>query len=356
MTSLTLLESGNNMTLTVQELAQLCDAEIQGDNSSVDINSAADIMTATDKQITVLSSSKYTKYLKDTKATACLISKQLSADDAPKDLILLYCEDPEISFIKAVKALHAEPEYTRSISNKAAIADNVSLGKNINIGAFSTIDEHSSIGDESEIFASVNIGRNVSIGKNCRIYPNVVIYDNTQIGNNVTIHSGAIIAADGFGYKYRNNEHVKVPHVGNVIIADNVEIGANTCIDRGALGSTSIGAGSKIDNLVQLGHNNKIGRNVIICGQSGISGSCTIGDGAVLAGSSGVADHVTIGQQAVVMARSGVPGDIKPGTQVFGFPAKDKKVAWRELAALSKLPALFKKFKLLEKRLEKLEK
>jgi UDP-3-O-[3-hydroxymyristoyl] glucosamine N-acyltransferase len=343
------------MTLTVQELAQLCDAKIQGENNSIDISSAADIMTATDNQITVLSSIKYVKYLKDTKASVCLISKQLSSEDAPKDLILLYCEDPEISFLKAVRALHPTPEYTRSISIQAAIAESVTLGNNINIGAFSTIDEHSSIADETEIFASVNIGRNVTIGKNCCIYPNVVIYDNTLIGDNVIIHSGAVIAADGFGYKYRNNEHVKVPHVGNVTIADNVEIGANTCIDRGALGSTSIGAGSKIDNLVQLGHNNKVGRNVIICGQSGISGSCTIGDGAVLAGSSGVADHVNIGSQAVVMARSGVPGDIEPGTQVFGFPAKDKKIAWRELAALSKLPELFKKFKLLEKRLEKLE-
>ena len=343
------------MTLTLQELAQLCDAEIQGNNASIEITAAADIMTAAENQLTVLSSAKYVKYLKDTKATACLISSKLPVEGAPESLILLLCKDPEISFLKAVSALHPAPTIIRSISEKAAIAENVTLGQNINIGAFSTIDEHSSIGDETEIYASVNIARNVTIGRNCRIYPNVVIYDNTVIGDNVTIHSGAIIAADGFGYKYRNNEHVKVPHVGNVVIADNVEIGANTCIDRGALGSTTIGAGSKIDNLVQLGHNNTVGRNVIICGQSGISGSCTIGDGAVLAGSSGVADHVNIGQQAVVMARSGVPGDIEPGKQVFGFPAKDKKVAWRELAALSKLPELFKKFKQLEKRLSKLE-
>ncbi|MFW5443022.1 MAG: UDP-3-O-(3-hydroxymyristoyl)glucosamine N-acyltransferase [Methylococcaceae bacterium] len=355
MTSLTLLESGNNMTMILQELAQLCDAEIQGNNTAFEISDAADIMTALENQVTVLSSSKYTKYLKNTKATACFISSQLLTDDVPEHLALLVCEDPEISFLKAVSALHPTPTLSHSISKQAAIADNVSLANNVHIGAFSTIEEHSSIGDDTEIFASVNIGRNVSLGKNCRIYPNVVIYDNTQIGNNVTIHSGTIIAADGFGYKYRNNEHIKVPHVGNVVIADNVEIGANTCIDRGALGSTTIGAGSKIDNLVQLGHNNQVGRNVIICGQSGISGSCTIGDGAILAGSSGIADHVNIGQQAVVMARSGVSGDIKPGTQVFGFPAKDKKIAWRELASLSKLPTLFKKFKDLESRLNKLE-
>ena len=341
--------------LTLQKLAQLCDAEIQGTGDAIEIAEAADIMTATEHQVTVLSSSKYVKYLKDTKASACFISSQMSTEQVPENLLLLQCEDPEMSFIKAVNALHPTPKYTRSISKKTAIAESVSLGKKINVGAFSTIDEQSTIGDETEIFASVNIGRNVTIGKNCRIYPNVVIYDNTQIGDHVIIHSGAIIAADGFGYKYRNNEHVKVPHVGNVIIGDNVEIGANACIDRGALGSTTIGAGSKIDNLVQLGHNNQVGKNVIICGQSGISGSCTIGDGAILAGSTGVADHVNIGRQAVVMARAGVASDIEPGTQVLGSPAKDKKVAWREFAAISKLPELFRKFKKLDARVKKLE-
>ncbi|KAF3978137.1 MAG: UDP-3-O-(3-hydroxymyristoyl)glucosamine N-acyltransferase [Methylococcales symbiont of Iophon sp. n. MRB-2018] len=344
------------MALTLKQLAQQCDAEIPANQSSVKINAAADIMTATSNQVTVLSSPKYLKYLTNTQASACFVNRDIGIKEAPEKLIFLYCKDPEISFLNAIHALHPKIEYSRSISKQSLIAENVTLGKNINIGAFSTIEQNSTIGDDTEIYASVNIGRNVCIGKNCKLYPNVVIYDDTVIGNNVTIHSGAIIAADGFGYKYRNNEHVKVPHVGNVVIADNVEIGANTCIDRGALGSTTIGAGSKIDNLVQLGHNNTVGRNVIICGQSGISGSCTIGDGAVLAGSSGVADHVTIGQQAVIMARSGVGSDIEAGSQVFGFPAKDKKVAWRELASLSKLPQLFKKFKGLESRISELEK
>lgn len=343
------------MALTLQELAQQCDADIQDGMSAIEITAAADIMTARVNQVTVLSSRKYAKHLKDTQASACFISHEMASENIPENLILLYCKDPIISFLNAVHALYPTPQYTRSISKHAVIADHVSVGKNINVGAFSTIDEYSKIGDDTEIFASVNIGRNVHIGKNCQFYPNVVIYDNTEIGDNVIIHSGAIIAADGFGYKYRNNEHIKVPHVGNVIIADNVEIGANSCIDRGALGSTTIGTGSKIDNLVQLGHNNQVGRNVIICGQSGISGSCTIGDGAVLAGSSGIADHVNIGQQAVIMARSGVPSDIAPGARVVGSPAKDKKIVWRELAALSKLPELFKRFKILEKKFDELK-
>lgn len=342
--------------LTIEQLAQQCQATITGGNPETEINAAADIMSADVNQITVLSSPKYAKYLKNSQASACFISDKFSTEDAPEDLALLVCSDPEMSFLEAVKALYPEKQIQHKIAEQTVIDDSVKLGNNIHIGAFCTIEENSEIGDNTEIFANVQIGANVKIGKNCRIYPQVVIYDNTEIRDNVIIHSGSVIGADGFGYKYRNNQHVKVPHVGNVILDDHVEIGANTCIDRGALGSTVIGAGSKIDNLVQLGHNNRVGRNVIICGQSGISGSCTIEDGAILAGSSGVADHVKIGQQAVVMARSGISQDVKAGTQVFGSPAKDKKIAWRELAALSKLPDLLKKFKVLEERLNQLEK
>ncbi|WP_305906429.1 UDP-3-O-(3-hydroxymyristoyl)glucosamine N-acyltransferase [Methylomarinum sp. Ch1-1] len=343
------------MTLTIQELAQACDAQPQGGDPSLTVHSAADIMSAEAGQVTVLSDNKYKKYLKDTQASACFIANTFNIDEVPAGLTLLRCDDPEICFLSAVGTLHPTAKIEKQISPQAVIAENSTLGDNINIGPFSTIGQHSRIGDDSDIYAGVHIGNNVSIGKHCKIYSNAVIYDNTVIGDNVIIHSGAIVAADGFGYKYRNNQHIKVPHVGNVVIADNVEIGANTCIDRGALGSTTIGAGSKIDNLVQLGHNNKVGRNVIICGQSGISGSCTIEDGAILAGSSGIADHVKIGQQAVVMARSGVSQDIKAGAQVWGSPAKDRKTAWKELAALSKLPELLKKFKELQSRVEKLE-
>ncbi len=341
--------------ITIEQLAELCEAEIHGGNTTEHLAAAADIKTAEAGQVTVLSDGKYRKYLADCKASACFISPRLIPEKKPEKLTLLVCDDPEISFLEAIKILHPEKEIQPAISDKTDIADSASLGHAIYVGAFSTIGQHSEIGDHSEIHAGVHIGHNVKIGQHCKIYANAVIYDNTVIGDYVIIHAGAVIAADGFGYKFRNNQHIKVPHVGNVVIEDYVEIGANTCIDRGALGSTVIGAGSKIDNLVQLGHNNQVGRNVIICGQSGISGSCVIEDGAILAGSSGIADHVTIGQQAVVMARSGVSQDVKAGSQVWGSPAKERKTAWKELAALSKLPQLIKTLKTLQERVTQLE-
>lgn len=343
------------MPITIKELADLCGARIEGGDPSITIHSAADITSAGPHQATQLTNSRYAPYIKNSAASACFIAEGFFVENIPESLALLICADPEISFIKAVKLLHPDRIYEQHIAPQAVLENNVNLGAGLYIGPYAVIGENSSIGDNSEILAGVYIGKNVKIGKNCRLYPYAVIYDDVEIGDHVIIHSGAIIGADGFGYKFRNHAHIKVPQVGNVLIEDHVEIGANTCVDRGALGSTTIGAGSKIDNLVQIGHNNKIGKNVIMCGQTGVSGSCIIEDYAILAGSSGIADHVTIGQGAVVMARSGVAGNIPAGAQVFGSPAKDKKTAYKEQVAISKLPELLKTVKLLEEKIQKLE-
>lgn len=344
------------MSITVTELANLCAAQIKGGDPLLVIGSAADIVTAQAGQVTQLTNSRYSKYLQNSSASACFIAEGFTIENVPENVALLVCADPEISFIKAVELLHPQPPYPPQIAPQAVLSETAVLAETVYVGPYSVIGDNACIGDGSEILAGVYIGRNVQIGKNCRIHPYAVIYDDAVIGDNVIIHSGAIIGADGFGYKFRNHQHVKVPQVGNVIIGDNVEIGANTCIDRGALGSTSIGGGSKIDNLVQIGHNNKVGSHVIMCGQVGVSGSCDIQDYAILAGSAGIADHVTIGQGAVVMARAGVAGDIKAGTQVFGSPAKDKRVAYKEQVAISKLPELLKTVKLLEEKIQLLEK
>ena len=344
------------MLMTLKELASLCNARIEGGDPSATVDSAADISSAQRGQVTQLTNAKYARYIKDSAATACFIAEDFHIEHVPSHIALLVCADPELSFIKAVEQLHPARPYKSQISDKACIDKTASLGHALFVGPYAVIGEQSVVGDNTAILAGAYVGNKVTIGKNCRIHPYAVIYDEVVLGDNVIIHSGAIIGADGFGYKFRNNAHVKVPQVGNVVIEDNVEIGANTCIDRGALGSTTIGMGSKIDNLVQIGHNNKVGKHVIMCGHTGVSGSCTIEDYAILAGSSGVADHVTIGQGAVVLARSGVAVDVAAGSQVFGSPAKDKKTAYKEQIALSKLPELIKKVKSLEEEIIQLKK
>jgi UDP-3-O-[3-hydroxymyristoyl] glucosamine N-acyltransferase len=344
------------MTMTIQELAQACEASVEGKNTQQPINSANDIVNAKNGQVTQLTQARYRAHLQTSQATACFIANDFDVENVPENLVLLRCADPEMAFVKAVSLLHPDANYSDEISPQAVISQNAIIGENCHIGAFAILNDGVEIGENSEILAGVYLGKNVKIGKNCRIYPYAVIYDGCEIGDNVIIHSGAIIGADGFGYKFRNGQHVKVPQVGSVVIGDNVEIGANTCVDRGALGSTEIGNGSKIDNLVQIGHNNKIGQHVIVCGQTGISGSCTIENYAILAGSAGIADHVKIGQGAVVMARAGVAGDVAAKTQVFGSPAKEKRIAYREQVAMSHLPDLLKTIKQLEASVAELEK
>ena len=343
------------MPLTLKELAKACNATLEKGDPALLIESVADISSAQAGQVTQLTSSRYAKYMQSSTASACFVNESFALADAPDTMALLVSKDPEMSFVKAISLFHPEPSYPAHIAPQAVLAEHVQLDDGVFVGPYAVLGEGVVVGEGSAVLAGAYLGRNVKIGKHCRIYPYAVIYDDVVIGDHVIIHSGAVIGADGFGYKFRNHQHIKVPQVGNVVIEDHVEIGANTCIDRGALGSTTLGQGSKIDNLVQIGHNNKIGKHVIMCGQVGVSGSCKIDDYAILAGSAGIADHVTIGQGAVVMARAGVAGDVPAGTQVFGSPAKDKRIAYKEQVALSKLPELIKKVKQLEEQLQNLE-
>ena len=225
--------------MLLTELATRCQAELYSTTATeIVIESAADIMSAQQHQVTVLSDGKYKKYLSSCQAGACFIAERPDEHESPQGLVFLICKDPEISFLEAVKLLHPEHNIVHQISANADIDPSAKLGANVHIGAFTSVGQNSEIADNTRIDAGVRIGNNVKIGKDSLIHANAVIYDNTIIGNNVIIHAGAIIAADGFGYKFRNNQHIKVPHVGNVIIDDYVEIGANTCIDRGALGAT----------------------------------------------------------------------------------------------------------------------
>jgi UDP-3-O-[3-hydroxymyristoyl] glucosamine N-acyltransferase len=339
----------------ITELAAICAAQLQGD-SCLDIQAAAEIMRAKAGDVTLLVDKRYLAYLTTTKASACIINMDFDLNLIPADLTVLRCHDPELSFIKAVQILHPEPQIKPGIAAQAVISPTAQIAATATIGPYAIIGDDSIIGEYSIIFAGAYIGNQVKIGSHCRVYPYAVLYDRCILGEQVIIHSGAVIGADGFGYKYRQQEHIKVPQVGSVQLGDRVEVGANTCIDRGTLGATNIGQGSKIDNLVQIGHNNQVGKNVIICGHTGVSGSCDIGDAAILAGAVGIADHVNIGTQAVIMARAGVISDIPANTQVSGFPAKERKIAWKEQAALSKLPELIKQVRQLASQLNQLKK
>lgn len=233
---------------------------------------------------------------------------------------------------------------TASISARASISSSAQIGENVSIGDFVVIEDNVKIANDTTIEANCVIKEGSVIGNNCYLYPNCTVYDNMILENNVVLHAGVVIGADGFGYILYQGTQEKVPQIGNVIIKDNVEIGANTCIDRGTIGSTIIDKNTKLDNLVQIGHNVKIGQNTIICSQVGIAGSTEVGDLVYLAGQVGVADHVKIGNKVMAGAKSGIHGTLPDDVKVLGYPARDVALQRRIMAAETKLPDMFKNY------------
>jgi UDP-3-O-[3-hydroxymyristoyl] glucosamine N-acyltransferase len=254
---------------------------------------------------------------------------------------VLEAADPLAAFIAIVRHLHpplsVRPPTTDAL---AAIHATAKLGSHCFVGAFATVGEGSVLGDRCRLHERVTIGRSCRLGDDVELYPGVVLYDGTVLGNRVIVHANAVIGADGFGYRVQGGRHTKVPQFGYVDVGDDVEIGAGTAIDRGTFGATRIGVGTKIDNLVQIGHNCSLGRHNMIVSQVGIAGSCSTGDYVVIAGQVGIADHVHIGDGAQIGARSGIHRDIGAGERILGAPGRPESEEKRILLCLEKLPEL----------------
>ncbi|MBI3593014.1 MAG: UDP-3-O-(3-hydroxymyristoyl)glucosamine N-acyltransferase, partial [Nitrospirae bacterium] len=243
---------------------------------------------------------------------------------------------------------YVKPHKCRGISKNAFVSEKSSIGENVTVYDFAYISDGVTIGADCIIDPGVYIGDNTRLGDGCVIHPNVTIREGVTVGNRVTIHAGSVIGSDGFGYVFENGRHNKIPQVGGVIIEDDVEIGAGVTIDRATTGNTIIGQGTKIDNLVQIGHNVRVGRNVILVSQVGIAGSSEIGDGVVLGGQVGVADHAVIEAGTMVGAKSGIMGEVKKGiySGTIAIPHRD----WlKAMSVFAKLPELKKKIEELER-------
>ena len=251
-------------------------------------------------------------------------------------------QNPKLAFALILDLFHPLLPAATGVHPTAVVGQHVQFGERVSIGPHTVIGDDVCLGDGTTIESGVHLGDGVTLGAGGLIGPNVVIYRQTHIGDRVRIHGGSVIGGDGFGYVLHQGQYVKVPQVGNVIIEDDVEIGCNVCVDRATVGSTIIKRGTKIDNLVQIAHNDRIGAHTIITGQCGMAGSVTVGNYVVFGGQAGVVDHVTIGDQAQVGAASVVTKSIASGDRVWGYPARSLKDTKRQLASLSRLPALLK--------------
>lgn len=320
--------------MTAKQLAEIGSCTVHGDASLV-ISGVAPLEVAGSGDVTFLSNPKYLPALHECKAGACILSEK-HLEKAPSGMVLLVSSNPYASYAKIATAFHPDDELAAGISVQAVIDKSAKIGKNCEISANVVICRNAEIGDGVYIAPGAYIGRGVKIGSGSRIGHGVTL-THTIIGNNAIIHPGVKIGQDGFGFATENGAHIKVPQLGRVIVGNDVEIGANSCIDRGAGPDTIIGDGTKIDNLVQIGHNVKIGKGCIIVSQVGIAGSTKLGDYVVLGGQVGVAGHLNIGSMANVAAQSGIAQDVAPKEILGGSPAVPIKQWHRQTIALKNL-------------------
>jgi len=321
---------------TLEQLAEIAGARVAGDAGSAGLfRGVAPLDAAGPEHVSFLDNRRYADQFSESRAGACLVHPDM-AERAPQGMALLLSDEPYCGYARVAQAFYPAPKPEARIDAAARVDPSARVGEGCRIDAGAVVGARAEIGDRCRIGANVVIGDAVVLGNDCSVGPGASLTC-CLVGNGVVIHAGARIGQDGFGFAPRAEGHLKVPQLGRVVIEDDVEIGANSTIDRGAGPDTVIGAGSKIDNLVQIGHNVRIGRGCIVVAQVGISGSTTIGDFVMMGGQAGLSGHLTIGDGARVGAQSGVMRDVDPGETVFGYPAMRAKQYWRQIAALGRL-------------------
>jgi UDP-3-O-[3-hydroxymyristoyl] glucosamine N-acyltransferase len=330
--------------MKLRELAERLDCRLDGDGD-IDIVRVAGIQDAAPGDVTFLANPKYEKLLPTTRASAVIVRENAPA--AP--CAVLRARDPYLAFARAVAVFAPAWRPPPGIHALASVATTAQVGTEASIGAFVAVGERTSIGERTVIFPNVTIYDGARIGSDCIIHSNVAIRERVSIGNRVILQNGVVVGGDGYGFVRRGDgTHEKIPQVATVVIEDDVELGANTTVDRPAVGETRIKAGTKIDNLVQIGHGVSVGRNVLMAAQVGIAGSTEVDDDVVFGGQVGVGGHLQIGRGAIAVGQSGVTNSLSPRAMVAGYPAIDSR-DWR------KASVVFRRLPELKRRLERLE-
>lgn len=307
------------MEFTASQIANFINGRIIGDEQAL-ITGVSPIESGEEGHLSFVAQQRFADRIASSKCSVIIVSENLLTDQQYSPTIIAV-EDAYLSF-QVLMNLYQEMQDKRSgIEEGAVFHESATVGDNVYVGAFTCVSEKVKIGDDTQIYPQVYIGKNVKIGKNCVLYSGVRVYDYCVIGDNCIIHSNTVIGSDGFGFQPTKDGYQKIPQLGNVVLEDNVEIGSNCSIDRGTIGSTLIGKGTKIDNLIQIAHNVKIGQHNVIAAQAGIAGSTIIGDWNQIGGQAGVVGHIKIGNQVKVQAQSGVNASAKDGEILYGSPA-----------------------------------
>lgn len=339
--------------MTVAEIAALTGGTVAGDAAHL-VTGVANLAEATASDAAFLENRKYGA-LAETAPAGLLFVPTDCADMPCAAKARIVTPEPRGGYALLIKLIDEAGRTPRpaGVSPKASVHPSAELGAGVHVGDFTVVEAGAKVGEGSVLMPQVFVGANVRLGKGCLLYPGVVVREDCVIGDGVIVHPGAVIGADGFGFltDKRTGRHAKIPQIGNVVIEDRCEIGANVTIDRGAVGSTVVKSGTQIDNLVQIGHNARLGRDCVVVSQVGIAGSTVVGNNVILAGQVGVAGHLNIGDGAQIGAQSGLMADVPPKAIMFGSPARPHREAFKLQALLGRLPELFEKVKELEKKL-----
>ncbi len=343
--------------MKLSELATLTEARVDGSSSNdidsdIEITGAAGLDDALPGHVTFLANPRYTPSVNNTKASAIYLSEDARID---RDISVLRARDPYLAYTRALRLFHPEPELVPFVHESAVIDPSARVAEHVWIGACSVIGAMTEINEGVRIYPNVTIYDGVTIGRDSTIHSGAVIRERSQIGERVVIHNNVVVGCDGFGYAKDEQRHwLKIPQTGRVVIEDDVEVGAGTTIDRASVGESRIRRGTKIDNLVQIGHSCTVGEDTLLCAQVGLAGSSHIGNRVILAGQAGVAGHLTIGDDVVLTAKSATSHDVPAGKVISGIPAFDNRDWLRSTAAFRRLGEMQRRLRELEKRLEEL--
>ncbi len=327
-------------TLTAAEVAARVGGTLVGDGTAV-ASGIATLATASSSDLSFCGEMRYAAALAASRAGVVLVTPEFREAPCTAHARILV-DNPFVSMLPLLGFFRPPVARPVGIHSTVILGHGVTLGAEVALGPWVVIGAGATIGDRTWIEAGCVIGDQAALGADVRLHPHVTVYPHTVLGDRVEVHSGSQLGSDGFGYRYDGTAHLKVPHAGRLVIEMDVEIGANCTVDRGTLDDTVIGAGSKLDNLVHVGHNSRIGRLCLLMAQVGLAGSTTLEDGAILAGQSGVGGHATIGRGARLAARSGAVSDVPAGETWSGFPARNHRDMLRRYAALGRLPAIIK--------------
>lgn len=336
------------MVATVGQLAELVRGRLVGDGS-VAIRSARPVADAGPGDITFIESEKYAKHLRTSPASAAIVGPHFAVapreEEAPV-LTVIEVDDPMAAFLAVRTHLNGiQRRRWTGIHPQASVAPSSRIGQDVAIHPLACVGEDAEIGDGTTVHPGAVIGAGCRIGRDCTIHPNAVLYPEVTLGDRVEVHAGTVLGGDGFGYRTADGRHVKIPHTGRLEVGNDVEIGSNCTIDRATFEATRIGEGTKIDNLVMIGHNNQIGRHNLLCGQVGIAGSCKTGDYVIMAGQAGIKDNTTIGQGVIVGAQAGVHRNISDGQNVLGSPAIPVREQRRIFQMMARLPEMHRQLR-----------